>query len=179
MSHQASVATLQRYSFIAWSVSLLLFVFGVYSLLLFIRPAALGVVPGSISSYQGNITWAVAGAIFVVCGIIFQGIAYRWPRHLLSVLSTQQPKPMSLQVEIEEDTDETRYYACLTDHSENGAPKSWRVGLWAPSQDTRSLAGHEMSAKVYLDPKTAEPAVIEHAKGYLWAMKGAVTPSQE
>jgi hypothetical protein len=57
-------------------------------------------------------------------------------------------------------------------------PKGWRVGLWAPSRDTRDLGGQEVRAMVFFDPQTVEPAVIEHANGYLWAMKGAAIPTK-
>jgi hypothetical protein len=175
MSNQTSITTLRRYSFIAWSASLLLIVFGVISLLLFIRPSLIGIHLGSTSSYEGNLIWLVFGALFVILGMVFQSVAYRWPRHLLRVLSSQLTKPMRLQIEVDEGSDHTQYYACLFDDSTGAHPKSWRVGLWAPSQDTRDLIGYELSTMVYLDPKTAEPAVIAYANGYLWAMKGAVT----
>jgi hypothetical protein len=177
MTQQTSIATLRRYSFTAWSVSLLLILFGVLSLLLYFRPTVIGVEPGSTSIYEGNLTWLVLGALFVVSGMIFLSIAYRWPRHLLQVLSTQPAKPMRLKVEVEEDSDHTQYYANLTDSAADGDPKGWRVSLWAPSADMQKLVGRELSTKVYLDPRTAEPAVIEYVDGYLWAMKGAVTAS--
>lgn len=111
--------------------------------------------------------------------MVFQSVAYRWPRHLLRVLGSQLPKPMHLQIEVDEGSDHTKYYAYLSDDSEGASQKGWRVGLWAPSRDTRDLIGHEMSTMVYLDQQTAEPAVIEYANGYLWAMKGAVTSCQQ
>ena len=176
MSRQTSIATLRRYSFIAWSASLLLVAFGVISLLLFMLPSLVGVSPSSIRDYEGNLIWLVFGALFILLGMVFLSIAYRWPRHLLRVLSTQQAKPMRLQVEVEEGSDNTQSYARLSDDSGGANPKGWRVGLWAPSRDTRDLVGHELSAMVFLDPQTDEPTVIEHANGFLWAMKGAVTP---
>jgi len=175
MSHQTSIASLRKYSYIAWSSSCLIVAFGVVSLLLYIRPSLVGVHPGSTSSYAGNLIWLIFGALFVILGMVFQSIAYRWPRHLLRVLSAQLTKPMCLQIEVDEGSDHTQYYAHLSDDSAGASPKSWRVGLWAPSRDTRNLIGHNLSTTVYLDPQTAEPAVIEYANGYLWAMKGAVT----
>jgi len=176
MSRQTSILRLRRYSFIARSASLLLVAFGVVSMLLFIYPALIPADPGSTSGSEGNLIWLVFGALFVLLGMVFLTTAYRWPRHLLHVLSTQPAVPMVLQVEVEEGSDSTQYYACLSNHSAGANPKSWRVGLWAPSRDTRDLVGHELSAMVYLDPQTAQPAVIEHTDGYLWAMKGAAIP---
>jgi hypothetical protein len=176
MSHKTSITTLRRYSLIAWSTALLLVVFGVVSLLLFVRPSLVGIDSGSTSSYEGNPIWLVCAALFVLLGVVFQITAYRWPRHLLRVLGTQQATPMILHVEVEDGSDSTQYYARLFDDSAADNVKGWRVGLWAPSRDTRNLIGHELSAMVYLDPHTAEPSVIEYAGGYLWAMKGSVTP---
>lgn len=173
MSHQSSIATLRKYSIIAWAASIFLAAFGVVSLLLFVRPSLIGVNPDSTSGYEGNLIWLVFGMLFVLLGVVFQRVAYRWPRHLLHVLSTQPAKPMRLQIEVDEGSDHTRYYACLTDDTAVASPNGWRVGLWAPSPNMRDLIGHELNTVVYIDPQTAEPVVIEYANGYLWAMKGA------
>jgi hypothetical protein len=175
MSKQTSITTLRRYSFFAWCASLLLIVFGVISLLLFIRPSLIGVNPGSTSSYEGNLIWPVVGVLFVILGMVFQSVAYRWPRHLLSVLNSHITKPMLLQIEIDEGSDHTQYYAWLSDDTTGDSEKGWRVGLWASSRNTRGLIGNKLSTIVFFDPQTGEPAVIEDANGYLWAMKGDVT----
>jgi hypothetical protein len=174
MSHSRSIATLRKYSIIAWSASMFLAAFGIVLLLLFVRPALIGVYPDSTSGYEGNPIWLVFGTLFVILGMISQSIAYRWPRHLLHVLSTQLAKPMRLQIEVDDGSDHTQYYACLSDDTVGANPNGWRVGLWSPSPDIRNLIGHELNTIVYIDPQTAEPAVIEYANGYLWAMKGAV-----
>ena len=176
MSRQTDLAFLRRYSIIAWCASLLVAAFGVVSLLLFVRPSLIGVEPGSPATYQGSPIWLVIGGLLAAFGIVFLITAYRWPRRLRHVLRTQMAKPMRLQVEIEDSSDSTQYYALITDDSVRSNPMGWRVGLWAPSGNTRELVGHELIAKVYFDPQTVQPAVIEHADGYLWAMKGAVTP---
>ena len=176
MSRQTDLAFLRRYSVIAWCASLLVAAFGVVSLLLFARPSLIGVEPGSAATYRGNPIWLVLGGLLVAFGIVFLITAYRWPRRLRHVLRTQIAKPMRLQVEVEDSSDSTQYYALITDDSVRSNPRGWRVGLWAPSGNTRELVGHELTAMVYLDPQTVQPAVIEHADGYLWAMKGAVTP---
>lgn len=178
MSKQTSITTLRKYSYITWSASLLIIAFGVISLLLFIRPSLIGVQPGSTSSYEGKFIWLVIGALFVILGLVFLNVSYRWPRHLLRVLNSQLTKPMRVEIEVDEGSDHTQYYACLVDDSASAKPKSWRVGLWAPSQDIKGLIGHELSATIYLDPQTAQPAVIEVSNGYLWAMKGNVTPGR-
>ena len=179
MSRQTDIAILRRYSAIAWSVSLLLVAFGAVSLLLFVRPSLIGVQPGSAGTYQGNPIWLIFGGALVVLGIVFQITAYRWPRRLLRVLRTERAKSMCLQVEVEDSSDSTQYYALVSGDSVPSKGKGWRVDLWALSGDTRELVGRELIAMVYLDPQSGHPAVIEHGDGYLWAMKGAVTPLRE
>jgi len=179
MSRQTDIATLRRYSAFAWSTSLLVVVFGAVALLLYVRPSFVGVQHGSGGIYQGNPIWLFFGGVLVILGIVFQVTAYRWPRRLLRVLRTERAKSMRLQVEVEEGSDSTQYYALVSDDSLPSKRKVWRVGLWAPSDGTRDLAGRELSAMVYFDPQTGNPAVIEHGDGYLWAMKGAVTPLRE
>ena len=179
MSRQTDIAILRRYSTFAWSASLLVALFGAVSLLLFVRPSLVGVQPGSGGTYQGNPIWLFFGGVLVIFGIVFQVTAYRWPRRLLRVLRTERAKSMRLQVEVEESSDSTQYYALVSDDSLPSKRKGWRVGLWAPSDGTRDLASRELSAMVYFDPQTGNPAVIEHGDGYLWAMKGAVTPLRE
>ena len=176
MSRQTDIAILRRYSTFAWSASLLVAFFGAVSLLLFVRPSLVGVQPGSGSIYQGNLIWLFFGAVLVILGMVFQVTAYRWPRRLLRVLRTGPAKSMRLQVEVEKSSDSTQYYALVSDDSLPSKRKGWRVGLWAPSDGTRDLASRELTATVYFDPQTGHPAVIEHGDGYLWAMKGAVTP---
>jgi hypothetical protein len=179
MSKQTSITTLRKYSFIAWSASLLIIAFGVISFLLFIKPSLIDVNRDSSSSYEGNFIWLVFGALFVILGIVFQSIAYRWSRHLLLVLNSRLIKPMRVKIEVDKSSDHTQYYACLFDDSAGVSPKGWRVGLWGPSRHMQELISHELSAIVYLDPQTAKPAVIEYANGYLWGMKGNVTPYTE
>jgi hypothetical protein len=175
MSRQTDIAVLRKYSAFAWSASLLVAAFGVVSLLLFVHPSLVGVQPSNGGTYQGNPIWLFFGGVLLVLGVIFQAIAYRWPRRLLHVLRTERAKSIRLQVEVEDSSDRTQYFALVSDDSVPPKRKGWRVDLWAPSDGTRDLAGRDLTAMVYFDPQTGHPAVIEHDDGYLWAMKGAVT----
>lgn len=176
MSRQANISTLRKYSLVASAASLLLILLGVVFLILFTRPSLMGIDPGSIGAYEGKAIWLVFGGLFLLLGVVFQLIAYRWPRHLLGVLASNHTTPMRLHVEVEEDSESTQYYARLSHDVPRSNPKAWRVALWAPSRDTRDLVGCELTAVVYIDPQSSEPAVIEYADGYLWAMKGGAVP---
>jgi hypothetical protein len=154
---------------------LLLCAFGVVGLVLFIRPALVGVDVGSASQYQNNPIWLACGVVFVVLGVVFQSIAYRWPRRLLHVLRTQQPTPMRIKVDVEQNSDSTQYFATLASKDDGDCAEHWRVRLWAPSQEVQGLVGHELSGTVYFDPQTAMPVIIEYRDVLLWAMKGAAS----
>src|SRR4030042_3356467 len=125
MSRQTDIAILRRYSTFAWSASPLGASFGAVSLLLFVRPSLLGVQPGSGGIYQGNPIWLFFGAVLVILGMVFQGPAYRWPRRLLRVLRTERAKSMRLQVEVEDSSDSTQYYALVSGDSVPSKGKGW------------------------------------------------------
>jgi hypothetical protein len=79
---------------------------------------------------------------------------------------------MTLTIEIENWSDSTDYYAVLTVDETEGLGH-WRVSLYSPSWKVEALAGKKVPAKVYLDPKTKYPSVIETELGLLWA--GAIS----
>jgi hypothetical protein len=179
MSRQADIATLRRYSVLAWSASLLVVAFGAVSLLLFAHPSLIGVDPPSAATYQGSPAWLVFGALFIILGITLASVAFRWPRHLLRILKTGQTRPMRLRVGVEHGSESTQYYALLSDVSHSPDSPRWRIGLWAPSDGTRALVGQDLVTTVYVDPDTGQPTVVEYSAGYLWAMKGAIAALQE
>ena len=75
---------------------------------------------------------------------------------------------MRLTIEVEHWSDSTDYHAFLSADQSEGE-LLWKVGLHNPSGKVEALAGKQVTAKVYLDPKTKKPAVIETEIGLLWA----------
>lgn len=174
MAKGKSLRKLQGYSFLSQVTSLLVFIMGVFSIVLFIRPTLLGVATDSISNYQGQWVWFVFGLIFIVLGVFFNIFAYRWPRILLRVLRTQPSTPIRLQLKVKDEFDQTKCYAYLTETSSGSEASTWRIRLWAVSREAERWVDRACSAKVYRDPKTGNPIVIELEDTYLWAMKGDV-----
>lgn len=69
--------------------------------------------------------------------------------------------------------DSTSYDAIL--RVEASGERDWIVGLYSPSWplvDLQALQNPTIRAKVYFDPKSQRPAVIETELGLLWAMAG-------
>jgi hypothetical protein len=77
---------------------------------------------------------------------------------------------MQLSIGIRKSSDSTDYQAIL---SANSNPETaWHVTLYSPSWNVEDLQVTTTPAKVYFDPKSQRPAVIETERGLLWAMAG-------
>ena len=169
-----SLRKLRWYSFLSQVTSLVVFTMGALSIVLFLRPTLIGVPSDSIGRYQGQCVWFVFGLVFIVLAVFFNTIAYRWPRVLLRILRTQPSSRMRLQLKAKEDNDSTQYVAYLTDVSSTSEASTWRMKLWSVSAEAEGWLDRVCSVKVYRDPKTGDPAVVELEDTYLWAMKGGV-----
>lgn len=169
-----SLRKLRGYSFLSQITSIFVFTMGALSIVLFIRPTLLGVPSDSIGRYQGQCVWFIFGLVFIMLAVFFNTIAYRWPRVLLRILRTQPSSTMRLQLKTKEDNDSTEYVAYLTEISSADDASTWRVRLWAVSEEAERWLDRVCSVKVYRDPKTGKPAVIELEDTYLWAMKEGV-----
>jgi hypothetical protein len=172
MSKEKSVRQLRGYSFLSQFAALLVFIIGAVNIILFIQPSLLGIVSDSRSAYQGQWLLFVFGWVFIILGIFFNIFVYRWPRSLLRILRTQPYTSMRFQLKVKEEGDRTQYYAYLVEPSSANDSVTWKIRLWATSNEVENWLGRICSAKVYRDPKTGFPAVIELENIYLWAMKG-------
>lgn len=165
---------LRYYSLLSQLASLLVIIVGSISVILFILPTLVGVELESVNAYQGRVIWLIFGLVFISIGIFFNLVAFRWPRVLLGILRSQPSSPMRFQLKIKEGKDSSQYYAYLTESSSARDASTWCIGLWAVSQEIEGWLDRVCSAKVYRDPKTGNPAVIELEDMYLWAMRGDV-----
>jgi hypothetical protein len=172
MSKEKCIRKLRWYSLLSQIASLLVFTIGVVSIILFSRSSIFGVEAELRSEYQNQWIGVLFGSIFVLLGMFFNIIVYRWPRVLLRILRTQPSLPMRFQLKVKEEGDRTQYYAYLTEPSSINNPSTWCIRLWAVSIEIEGWLGRVCSARVYRDPKTGNPAVIELEDMYLWAMKG-------
>ena len=82
---------------------------------------------------------------------------------------------MNLFLKVEEDSENTQYYAHLTPLGMDiRNQKIWRIALWGPShKNMKTHIDRDIKAQVYFDPKSGRPAVIESEVGLLWAMAGS------
>jgi hypothetical protein len=174
MSKERCVHKLRRYALLSQFASFLVIIVGGINIILFISPTLIGVKPESASAYQGQLIWLIFGVIFVLVGVFFNRVAYRWPRVLLRTLKTQPYCTMRFRLKKKGDRENTQYYAYLTEVSTVSNVSTWRIGLWAVHSEIEGWLDRVCSAKVYRDPKTGDPAVIELEDMYLWAMNGDV-----
>ena len=160
---------LRRYTLLGQAVALLVLLFGAFSIILYFDAALIGTPQDQQGYYRGRWSWLLAGILLVIfagfCGIV----ASRKSRHLIWILDNVKPEPMKVAIEIEYWSDSVDYYAILsTDRKETEGKPLGKVSLYGPVWNVEVLAGRQVPAKVYLDPKTKKPAVIETEFGLLW-----------
>jgi hypothetical protein len=170
MNHTRDISALRRYMLIGQLVSILILLFGTLSVCLFINPALIGIVSTQTNSYRGESIWLIVGIAFILFGVFFAIGFGKWSRRLLWILQNIRPVPMNLSIEIRKGMDSNDYYALLS--VDSATEKNWRVSLYSPSWNVRDFQDQIIPARVYFDPKSQCPAVIETNQGLLWAMAG-------
>ena len=166
MSYLRDIRKLRRYARLGQAASLLIFFFGVFSIIIFFNPRLIGIPQEQEQYYVGQWVWLLTGIGFLIFAVFCGIFAGRRARHLIWILHNVQPELMRLTIEIEHWSDSTDYYGIL-----NGLEDEllWKVSLYSPSWEVEALAGKQVPAKVYLDPQRKKPAVIETEYGLLWA----------
>ena len=125
-------------------------------------------------SYRRDWIWLLTGLLFILFAGICILIAGRWSRRLLWIYNNVTPQVMKLSIEIDSDAERTTYYAVSGGESEENQGRGlWQVTLYRPGWDVRMLPAESVSAKVYFDPRSVRPAVIETEYGLLWSMAGS------
>jgi len=105
--------------------------------------------------------------------------AGRWSRRLIWIYHNVTPQFMKLSIEIDSDADRTNYYAVLSGGpEETKGRRLWKVALYSPGWNVRILAEEQVSAKVYFDPQSLRPAIMETDYGLLWSMAGSGAAEQ-
>jgi hypothetical protein len=166
MSYVRDIQKLRRYTLWGQAASLLIFFFGVLSIIIFFNPRLIGIPQEQQQYYQGQWVWLLTGIGFLIFALFCCIFAGRRSRHLIWILHNVQPELMRLTIEVEHWSDSTDYYGILRGVEEEFL---WRVSLYSPSWKVEALAGKQVPAKVYLDPQGKKPAVIETEYGLLWA----------
>ena len=169
---------LRRHTILVRSAIILVFIFGLISLVLYFDPSLLNT---PVEPYKGKIVWFLVGTLFVVLAIFSFFLVGRWSRRLLWIVYHTVPRPMHLVLKVEEDSENTQYYAHLTPTDNDlRNQRIWRIALWGPSyENIKALIGRDINARIYFDPRSGKPAVIESEFGLLWAMAGSGAAEQK
>jgi hypothetical protein len=176
MKYERDIKNLGDYTFLGQAASLLVFLFGVFSIILFFNPGLIGIPRQQHQYYRGQWVWLLTGIGFLIFAIFCSIFAGRRRRRPIWILNNVQPELMRLTVEIEHWSDSTDYYGILSGAEEKYI---WRVSLYNPSWKVEALAGEQLPVKVYIDPQRKEPAVIETEHGLLWARSASNNSSNQ
>ena len=175
MKFARDIKSLRRYIILTHFVSLLVLLFGLLSIILFVDPSLLNVPDDQTKLYRGHWLWLLTGIFFVALSIVSMFIAARWSRRLIWIYGNAKPQSMKLSIEIDSDSDRTNYYAILS--GESAGTDRWKVLLYSPKWDVRVLP-EQAAARVYFDPRSQRPAVVETDHGLLWSMAGSGAAEQ-
>jgi hypothetical protein len=94
-------------------------------------------------------------------------LAFRLHLRSLWVYRNTSPVAMNVDVKIEEDSDSTQYYALL--RVPGDGHRIERVPVFPPRWDVGAI-GKETPARVFIDPRSSKPSVIEIDGKRLWTM---------
>jgi hypothetical protein len=173
MLHARDVRGLRHHVLLSQIVSILMGLSGLVAIGLFFDPAIAGITAKQQAQYRGQSFLLMFGIGFVCFSLFFFIVAAHWSRRLLWIWRNTIPTPMNLSINIHRGMDLTNYDAIL--RVEVGGDRDWRVSLYSPSwpqKDLQALQDMTIPAKVYFDPKSQCPAVIETELGLLWAIAG-------
>jgi hypothetical protein len=162
---------LNRHVLLARFASLGVLLFGLIGVILYFRPSLVGVASNGVSDYEGNTAWLLLGTILTLTGLCFLFISTRWPHQLKRIVQQTVPRPMTVELEVEEDSDSTTYYALLSESA--GERATWRAQIWVHPPKVREDIGQQLEGKVFFHPDLGRPVAIEYAKGILWVIAGS------
>ena len=151
---------LKRYVLLVHFADVLILLFGAVSIALFS-------IPGT--EYYGSLFWLVFGILFIFLGLYFSVVAHRHLRRCMWIYRNMTPIPMILNFRIEESSDSTDYFALLESQSSR---ERWQIALLPIAIKKRIAAQTNIPSRVYFDPATQSPLVVETPEGILWGMAG-------
>jgi hypothetical protein len=170
VKYTRDIRRLRLYMITGQVVSVLNIIFGILAISLYLDPSLSGTPLEQHQYYRGESIWLISGISFVLFGSFFVIISAYWSRRLIWIWKNVSPQSMLLSIRIKKSSDSTDYQAILNTNA--GQEKSWHVIFYSPAWNVEELKGTTVSAKVYFDPKSQRPAVIETEGGLLWAMAG-------
>jgi hypothetical protein len=78
---------------------------------------------------------------------------------------------MTVMLEVEEDSDNTTYYAVLSEKADR--TPAWRAQIWVHPPKVKEDIGQQFEGSVFFHPETGRPVAIEYARGVLWVIAGS------
>lgn len=172
MPKPEDLARLNRHVLFSKLASLGVLLFGVICFMLYFRPSLAGVPAQSLADYQNVTIWLLSGLIFTLFGSAFLFVSTRWPRQLKNTILHTFPRPMTVKLEIEQDSDSTTYYAALSQR-EAGKTPAWRARIWVHPPKVQEDIGQPLEGNVFFHRETGRPMAIEYSRGVLWVMAGS------
>jgi hypothetical protein len=174
MPTDVDLARLNRHVLLSKLASFAVLLFGLIGVILYFRPSLVGVDSGAMGDYQGNTAWLLTGMILTLAGLSFLYMSTRWPRQLVRTVRQSLPRPMAVELEVEEDSDGTTYYAVLAESAKNRKRTStWRAQIWVHPPKVREDIGQQLESRVFFHPESGRPVAIEYSKGVLWIIAGS------
>jgi hypothetical protein len=170
VKYTRDIRKLRWYMLVIQVISVLNVIFGILAISLYINPALSGTPLEQQGYYRGNTIWLIFGISFVIFGMFCVIGSITWTSRLLWIWKNVSPQPMQLSIRIKEWSDSTDYKAILSANANQ--EKNWYVSFYSPAWNVEDLQRTTISAKVYFDPKSQRPAVIETELGLLWVMAG-------
>jgi hypothetical protein len=127
-------------------------------------------------SSPNSLGWPTSSPLIVKGILVILGcmpllwlFAYRLQLRSFWVYRHTPPVTMYLKIEIQKDSDSTSYYALL--RSSPDSPLIQKIPVYPPSWKTESHIENR-PARVFIDPRSAKPLVIEMGENRLWTMAG-------
>lgn len=166
------IARLRRRTTLARTASILLAIFGLCCVCLYLRPGLLGLPVEQHDSYGGKLIWLLVGVGLIAISCFFFTIVTQWTKRLLWIRENVAPSIMNLSLEVDDGSDSTTFYALLVPVA-GTRNTGWRMSLWAKPPNLRRFLNKEFSSRVYFDPESGRPAVVDFDHGILWSMAGS------
>lgn len=151
---------LKRYVLFVHFVDALIFLMGIYSVMLF---------GTSGTEHSGSLPFLVFGILLILLGVGFSLFMHRHLRRCLWTYSHVTPSPMTLNFRTEESSDSTDYFAVLESIE---STEKWQVHLLPMGLKRKLVDQKDIAARVYCDPADRSPLVVETDEGVLWGMGG-------
>ncbi len=166
------IARIRRRTILAQTASILLGLFGTGCVCLYFQPALFGISSDRPDPPGWLLVWLLAGIGLLCISCFFFTMVTQWTKRLLWIRENVAPITMNLTLMEEDGSAATSLHAILVPVGGTRSTR-WRMSLWAKPPNLRRFLNKEFSARVYFDPESRKPAVVDFEHGILWSMAGS------